>query len=318
LAKADYFYRCYLDYDRARAELAIAQRSLPNNAQVFALLSYIDRRQSRYDDSIHNIQHALELDPRNWFYLQQIALTYQFLRRYADMAAMLDRVLAILPGHINTEIARAAVELEWKADTRPLRQTIDRMMQRHPEAVGDFSQYLVALTFYERNLEAAQRAIVATPTTGVGVDQVVLPRGFWKGVLGRMQGNATAAHEGFTEARQQIEKMLVGQPDYAPAICALGLMDAGLGDKEKAISEGRRARDLLPVSKDNVNGVHMIEFLAVIYAWVGEKDLAIQELTTAVHTPGVIGYGHLRLNPMWDPLRGDARFEQIAASMAPK
>jgi hypothetical protein len=133
-----------------------------------------------------------------------------------------------------------------------------------------------------------------------------------------MQGNATAAHQGFAEAHQEIEKRLVGQPSYAPALCALGLMDAGLGDKERAISEGRRAREFLPESKDNVNGVHMIEFLAVIYAWVGENDLAIQELTTAVNTPGFLSYGYLRLNPMWDPLRGDPRFEKIVASLAPK
>jgi TolB-like protein len=318
LTQADYYYRCYLDYDRARAELAIAQRSLPNNAQVFALLAYIDRRQSRYDDSIRNLEHALELDPRNWFYLQQISLTYSFLRRYPEMAATLDRVLTILPDDINTRVTRAAVAMNWKADTQPLRETINKILQRDPGAAGGFSQSLVTLAFYERNPEAVQRAIAATPPTGVGADQVVLPRGFWKGLLGRMQGDTTAAHQGFAEARQEIEKRLVGQPDYAPALCALGLMDAGLGEKEKAISEGRRAKELLPVAKENVNGMHMIEFLAVIYAWVGEKDLALQELTTAVHTPGVISYGHLRLNPIWDPLRGDPRFEKITADLAPK
>src|SRR5207253_9115426 len=100
------------------------------------------------------------------------------------------------------------------------------------------------------------------------------------------------------------------QPDYAPALCSLGMMDAGLGDKEKAISEGRRARELLPVEKDNVNGIHMIEFLAVIYAWAGEKELALEEFNTAVHRPGIISYGQLQLSPIWDPLRGDPRFEQ--------
>ena len=318
LARADYLYRCYLDYDRARAELAVAQRLLPNNAQVFALLGYIDRRQSRYEDSTNNLRHALELDPRNWFYLQQISLTYQFLRRYPQMAATLDRVLTILPGDVNTRVTRAAVEMEWKADTRPLRQTVDEILQHEPGAAGGISQWLIFLAFYERDPEAVQRAIAATPPTGLGVDQVVLPRGFLKGLLARMQGNATAARDDFAEARQEIEKRLVGQPDYAPGLCALGLMDAGLGEKKKAVSEGRRARELLPISKDNVNGTHMIEFLAVIYAWVGEKDLALQELTTAVHTPGLISYGYLRLHPMWDPLRGDPRFEQIVQSLAPK
>ena len=133
-----------------------------------------------------------------------------------------------------------------------------------------------------------------------------------------MQGDPSAVREGFATARQEIEQLLRGQPDYAPALCSLALMDAGLGEKEKAISEGRRARELLPVAKDNVNGVHMIEFLTIIYAWLGEKDLAFQELTSAVHQPGIISYGHLRLSPLWDPLRGDPRFEKIVADLAPK
>jgi tetratricopeptide (TPR) repeat protein len=285
---------------------------------VFALLGYIDRRQSRYDDSTRNLQHALELDPRNWFYLQQIALSYYALRRYPDTIATLDRVLTILPDDINTRVTRAGALTDWKADTRTLRQTIDAILAQHPDAARGFAQYLVTLSFYERDPEAIQRAIAIIPSPGINIDQVVLPRGFWQGLLGRMQGDPSAAREGFATARQEIEQLLRGQPDYAPALCSLGLMDAGLGEKEKAISEGRRARELLPVAKENVNGLHMIEFLAVIYAWVGEKDLALQELTTAVHTPGLISYGHLRLNPMWDPLRGDPRFEKIVADLAPK
>jgi TolB-like protein len=318
LALADYFYRCYLDYDRARAELALAQRSLPNNAQVFALLGYIDRRQSKWKDCTVNLQRALELDPRNWFYLQQISLTYNFLRRYADMTAMLDRVLTILPGDVNTRVSRAAILMDWKADTRPMRETVDGILQHDPNAAGGFAQYLTYLGIYERDAATVQRAIAASPVAGIAVDQVVLPRGFWKGLLGRMQGDPAAAHEGFAAAHSEIENLLRDQPDYAPGLCALGVMDAGLGNKDKAVSEGRRARELLPVEKESTNGVHMIEFLAIIYAWVGEKDLAFQELTTAVHMPGAISYGHLLLHPVWDPLRGDPRFEEIVAFLAPK
>ena len=318
LARADYLYRCFLDYDGARAELAIAQRSLPNNPQVVALLGYIDRRQSRWDESTRNLERALDLDPRNWFYLQQISLSYQYLRRYPEMVATLDKVLNILPDDVITRVTRAYGEMEWKGDTRPLRQTTDAVLARDPSVARGFTQAYVLLAFYERNPQAIQRAISASPPKGVTFDQVLLPRGFWKGLLARMQSDSTAAHEAFAAARQEIEQLFRDQPDYAPALCSLGLIDAGLGDKEKAITEGRRARELLPVEKENTNGVHMIEFLAVIYAWVGEKDRALEELTTAVHTPGIISYGHLRLNPFWDPLRGDPRFEKIVNSLAPK
>ncbi|HEY4282377.1 MAG TPA: adenylate/guanylate cyclase domain-containing protein [Chthoniobacterales bacterium] len=318
LARADYRYRCYLDYEGARAELALAQKLLPNNAQVFTLLGYIDRRQSRYDESTRNLERALELDPRNWFYLQQLSLTYQFLRRYPEMAAVLDRVVTILPGDLNTKIARASVDMDWKADTGPLRQSFDAALAEDPNAGTGSAQAYMLLAFYERNPEAIERAIAAAPPTGVGFDQVVLPRGFWKGLRARMQGDSATAHEAFADARQEIEKLLKEQPDYAPALCSLGIIDAGLGDKEKAISEGRRARELLPVEKDNVNGAHMSEFLALIYAWAGEKELALQELNTAVHHPGIISFGQLRLSPIWDPLRGDPRFEKIVASLAPK
>jgi serine/threonine-protein kinase len=101
-------------------------------------------------------------------------------------------------------------------------------------------------------------------------------------------------------------------------VIALAMIDAGLGRKQEAIAEGRRACELLPVSKDSINGVHMMEFLCVVYAWVGEKDLAIQQLKATLPYPGFISYGSLKLHPYWDPLRGDSRFEKIAESLAPR
>ncbi|MFL6515983.1 MAG: hypothetical protein ACJ8M1_13275, partial [Chthoniobacterales bacterium] len=143
LARADYLYRCYLDYDHAREELTLAQRSLPNDGQVFALLGYIGRRQSRWDESTQNLRRALELDPRNWYYLQQIALSYSFLRRYPEMLATLDKVIEILPDDVNTRIVRGLIQADWKADIGPLRQAIDTALAEHPESVGGFAQNFV-------------------------------------------------------------------------------------------------------------------------------------------------------------------------------
>jgi len=114
---------------------------------------------------------------------------------------------------------------------------------------------------------------------------------------------------------------LVEKQDYGPPLCVLGLIDAALGNKEAALQEGRHAMELLPVEKDSVNGQSLMAYFALIAAWAGEKDLALQQLALAAPTPGaaqIASYGVLKLLPFWDPLRGDPRFQQIVASLAPK
>jgi tetratricopeptide (TPR) repeat protein len=318
LARADLFYRCYLDYDRARPELALAQRALPNNAQVLALTSFIDRRQSRWQEAIQNLERALGLDPRNWYYLQQLSLSYHFLRRYADEATALDRVNAIVPEDLVSRVARAWVEAEWKADTRPLRNTIEPILKQSPAALASFDQYYLGLAIYDRDFKAAEDAIVAMPAQGLGTDQVMLPVSFWKGLTAQMRGDSAAAETAFLAARAQVEGIVRDQPNYASGVCTLAMIDAGLGRKQQAIEEGRRACELLPVSKDSINGIHMMEFLAIVYAWTGEKDLAVEQLKKTIPYPGFFSYGQLKLHPYWDPLRGDPRFEKIVASLAPK
>src|SRR5213595_2036689 len=150
-------------------------------------------------------------------------------------------------------------------------------------------------------------------------DNVPFNRPFIDGVIARMTKDDEKARSAFTAARAEQEKIVQAQPNYGPALCMLGLIDAGLGRKEEALREGRRAIELLPVTKDSVNGAHMIEFFAVIAAWVGEKDLACEQLAIATRLPGCqLSYGQLKLHPIWDPLRGDPCFEKIVASVAPK
>jgi tetratricopeptide (TPR) repeat protein len=133
-----------------------------------------------------------------------------------------------------------------------------------------------------------------------------------------MCGDKAAAHAAFTSARAEAAKLVAEQPGYAEGLCVLGMADAALGHKEDAIREGRRAVELLPVTKDAVIGPLLVQYLALIYAWTGERDLALEQLTIAARIPGHLSYGQLRLHPYWDPLRGDPRFEQIVASLAPK
>ena len=133
-----------------------------------------------------------------------------------------------------------------------------------------------------------------------------------------MKGDAVAAQAAFSAARAQQEKAVRAQPDYGPALCVLGLIDAALGRKEEALREGRRALELAPLAKDSLDGADVLYFYAVICAWTGERDLAVEQLETLAKIPAGVSYGDIRLSPNWDPLRGVPRFEKIVASLAPR
>ena len=316
VARAEHLYRAYLDYDGALAELETARRTLPNEPHVFELTGYIARRRGQQE--VRNLQRAVELDPRNFFTLQQIALSYAGLRRYSDVASVLDRALSIKPDDVETKVVRALLPLDWKADTRPLHQAIEEIRRNDPEAIKNVADTWLLCALAERDGAAAESALAALGDNSFGSDAIQLPRDFSEGLLARMTKNETKARAAFTAARATLQKQVDNQPDYGPALCMLAVTDAGLGRKEEALREGKRAIELLPVAKDSVNGAHMIEYFAITSAWVGEKDLACDNLATAARLPGTLSYGQLKLLPYWDSLRGDPRFEKIVASLAPK
>jgi TolB-like protein/Tfp pilus assembly protein PilF len=318
LASAQHLYS-NLDYDGARAEIGVAHRTLPNNPRIFELSGYIDRRQGRWEESTRNFERALDLDPRNVPTLRSIADTYIALRDYAKAVAVLDRVLAFKPDDTGSRLWRATVDMDWKADTRPWHALIETMLKDNPGSAERIAPDWLYLAFCEHDSVAAARALAVFGNNTSGPDAVQFSRAFFEGLLARMKGDAAAAHAAFTQARAAQEQVVQALPDYGPALCVLGVIDAGLGRKEDALREGRRAIELLPVPKDSINGAHMIEFFAIIAAWVGEKDLACEQLAIATRLPGSsLSYGGLKLFPTWDPLRGDPRFEKIIASLAPK
>ena len=321
LAFAQHLYWAYGDYDRAQQELAAAQRTLPNESRIPLMSGYIDRRQGRWEKSLEEMNKALELDPHNFSILQQISLTYQGLRRYREMAATLDSALAIAPKDVPSRVRRAWVDLESRADSKPLHTTIETILGEDPSAAQVLVHSWLDVVLRERDPAAAVRALAAMPTGGGGCyeENIPFPNGWCEGLVARLRGDETAARAAFTTARKELEEMVRDQPDYAAAICALGVVDAALGNRDAAIREGERAVELVPVNKSAIQGPMLIQYLAVIYAWGGEKDRAIERLTKIVNLPGShISYGDLRLNPLWDPLRHDPRFEAIVASLAPK
>ena len=144
------------------------------------------------------------------------------------------------------------------------------------------------------------------------------PRAYWEGVVARWRGEKEKASLAFAEARRQVEEVAQKQPDFPAALSLLGLIDAGLGRKEDALREARRACELLPIHADAVDGVAYAANLAQVYTWTGEKDLAVDQLENVERVPNFVSYGYLKLQPLWDPLRGDPRFEKLVALLAPK
>ncbi len=317
LARADFLYRCYLDYEKARDELAVAQRALPNNSEIFELTGYIDRRQGLWNESARSLQRALALDPRNFFILQQIALSYQEFRQFRAMAAALDRALVLIPRDLDTRVTRALVDLEWRADPRPLRESIRTILAENPLTASDLAAQWFYLALCERDPTAVTQALAAIPDSGTAVD-LNFPRSWCEGLAARTEGNVATAQAAFLAAHAELERTVSEQPGYAPALCVLGLIDAALGRKDEAIREGRRAIELLPITKDSIDGAELMKYMGVIYAWCGEKDLAIEQIEATLKIPSTLSYGNLKLHPNWDPLRGDPRFEKIVTDLAPQ
>jgi TolB-like protein/Tfp pilus assembly protein PilF len=322
LARSQYLYYGLRDYAGALAELEIARRALPNDPRLSEVTGYILRRRGQQEEGLQNLERAAELDPRNFNTLQQIAVSYYQLGRYAESIAALDRALAIAPDNVETRANRGSFYLYWKADTRPLHQTIDAILAQGPGAITTAADTWFFCALAERDPAAAERALVALGDNPCWDESTIyLSHSFGEGLLARMAKDEAKARTAFEAARAQQEKIVQAQPDYGPTLCVLGLIDAALGRKDLALDEGRRAIALMPLEKDVNNGSRVLQYFAITAAWAGDKELALQQLEAGLRAPSaseMLSYGALKLHPVWDPLRGDPRFEKIVESLAPK
>src|SRR5438552_14258261 len=322
-ALATHFYLGHLDYDRARDELAIAIRTLPNNARIFEWSGRVDRRQGRWHDSVRNHERATELDPRNVNILTSAVVTYYSVRDYGQAKAIFDRIIALEPKNIADRLWRARWIAFERADLRPVQDVLGQNFTDNPALLKTDGGLCFAMALWARDPVAADNVLAAITesTFGVRMGSIVFTRAYAAGLVARMKGDEDGARAAFSAARTEQEKVVRGQPDdltQSVELCSLGLIDAALGRKQEALSEGRRAAELLPVTKTAIEGTEVLYFYAAICAQVGERDLAIEQLKTLAKIPVGAHYGELRLDPFWDPLRGDPRFEQITDSLAPK
>jgi TolB-like protein/Flp pilus assembly protein TadD len=322
LALAYYYYFGYRDYELARTEIAIAQEATPNDAEVWDAAGAIDRRQGRWEHAVPNFEKARQLDPRNNSVIWNLAETYACVGRYEDAANTLAEGAALNPDAHFFSLARAAIDLKTNGDTAPLRSALGNIPKDFDPG-GSVTIVALRLSLMDRDYEEGARLLRnsrAEKYNDTGLegpaavfDGYTLPKAFFEGLIARGRGENGAAERAFAVAQQIVETDMAQWQDDAKATAVLGILQAWRGNKDEAIRAGRRAVELLPVSKDAYDGPLIAIKLAVIYAHVGEADRAYELLDDLMKLPNGPTPGTLRIEPEWDPLRSDPRFEKLAA-----
>jgi serine/threonine-protein kinase len=317
LTRAILYYWGSQDYAPALAELALARRSLPNDPGIFGLSGYIERRQGNWEDSTRHLEQALALDPRNIVNISELAAQYAALRRYDDAARTLDSALAWKPFDFALGFLRANVDMAWKADLRQWKDVIAGEAAKTADP-NDLITAQLNLALKERDYHGAEQTLAAHGGAEFDDNGFFTPREWNQAIVARGLGDKSRANAALLAARQRAEAAARERPEDGKALIVLGQIDAALGRKEDAIREGDRAVELLPVAKDALIGDALLSRLAGVYAQAGEANRAFDLLEKVTKIPFGVTYGSLKLDEIWDPLRGDPRFEKIVASLAPK
>jgi TolB-like protein len=317
-AMADFLFRCHRDYDGALKELALARPGLPNDTAFFILSGYINRRRNNWGQAEREFSDAVALDPRNPNAYNLLADTYNLERRHLLAAQVYDRVLAAGERTALVFFRRASAIFYGTGNSTELRD----VLAKNPDmdVGGAQTPARVLLALIDGKFADAEGALAASPREDFqDIDySFYYPKAWFEAMIARAKGDAARATAAFSAARTILEQRLAVKPEHARTLAVLAQVDAGLGRKELAIQEAKHAVDLMPVSKDIYDGALVLEGLAQVYAWTNEPDRAIELLQKLVTMPGYTNYAWLKLHPMWNPLRGDPRFEKIVASLAPK
>ena len=317
-AQADYYFRCLRDYDRAQEELAIARPDLPNSSSFFILSGYINRRRNHFPDAERDFSTAFALDPRNPNAYNLLADTYVLERRFPEAIHVSDNVLAAGEQAPIVRYRRATSILFGYANTGPIRDVLAKFPDM--EFAGGQTPARVWMAMLNGNYTEAERVLAASPRQDFqDIDfSFYFPKSWYQAMIARAKGDSARATSAFRECREILAQRLAVKPEHARTIAVLAQVDAGLGQKDLAIREAQHAIDLMPISKDVYDGALVLEGLAQVYTWSGERDRATELVQKLVTMPSYLNYGRLKLHPLWSPLRGDPRFEKIVNSLAPK
>jgi TolB-like protein/Flp pilus assembly protein TadD len=321
LALAYYYYYGYRDYELARTELAIAHSAAPNDAEAWDASAAIDRRQSRWEDAIAGFEKARELDPRNASVLWNLAETYASIGRTEEAERGFAAGMEVNPGAHLFSLAGAAIALRDHGNLEPL-CTVLCGIPAEFDPGGGVTNIALRVYLAARDYDEAERWLKKSRydrfnDIGLGgpasiLDGYTFPRSWYEGLIARGRGDADAAERAFESTQRIVEEDQRSGEGDAKLMAMLGLVQAQRGHKNEAIAAGRRAVELLPISRDAFDGPLIALKLAVIYAQVGEADRALDLLADLIQRPNGPTPGTLRVEPEWDPLRSDPRFEKMA------
>jgi TolB-like protein/Tfp pilus assembly protein PilF len=307
LAMGFYYYYCERDYQGALKEFAIAKLSLPNSPEVYMAIGAIERRQGKWKESTANLERAASLSPKDAWVLQNLADNYYANKNFETAEKIFDRAIEAAPQSLGPRAEKANLAVAWKGDLSVMEKELTQMPAGvDPDGLVTFSR--VQLLLLQRKFPDAIALVKQSPQDVFHYDK---PREFFEGAIYTFLNDKEKAVSAFKRARPIAEKALRESPSDASRHIILGMILAGLGEKELAIAEGKRAVELLPESEDALDGPKTTVALAQIYTWTGETDQALQILERSLSTPNGVTIPFLRLDPMWDPLRSDPRFQAL-------
>jgi TolB-like protein/class 3 adenylate cyclase/cytochrome c-type biogenesis protein CcmH/NrfG len=299
------------DYERALAEFEIAKRDLPNEAQAYMAIGAIKRRQGKWAESIANLEKAAALDPKNVSILVNLASSYLAVRNFEAAEKTLDRATAIAPESFATVGFKAYLAIASKGDLIGAEKQISSLpADVDPNGVVTWAKSW-ALTL-QRKFPEALTVVQKFPGETLAAEGTgPVPKAFLEGTLHLLQGNRAKAQPALEHALLVSEQLLREAPEDPPRHAQHGLILAALDRKQEAIAEGKRAVELLPESQDAFDGPKSTEALAQIYAWTGELDEAFGLLDHLLTVPNGVAVPILKLDPAWDLLRKDPRFQAL-------
>ena len=307
-------------YDRARDELAIVRRMSPNNAEGLLIDATVGRLQNRWDASLANLRRASELDPRNGEVAYRLEQIYFEMRRYSELEQFIKKQAASggpRTGPLEDPFNWLPMMKLAQGDPVAAQSLLDQVPPEYDPG-GWIWDVRFKAALYLRDYDVVNRVIAANPANSAETGSGETGSDWAYGLVARARGDKQKALAAFAAARKKMEAQQGDKPKDADYFADIAKLDAGLGRKEEAIREARRAVDLLPIAKDSLNGPTLVANLALVYAWTGEPDRAVEQLekvaTIAGHEHDAVTYGDLLLNPCWDSLRGNPRFDKIVAA----
>jgi serine/threonine protein kinase/Flp pilus assembly protein TadD len=316
LALATHLFYSYRDFERARIQIQIAAQALSNNPDLLELTALIDRVQGRWDKATMALQRAITLDPRNPELLAELAETYWFLRRYRDCVRTLERAIELDPDQPAFLISKAMWSYSEKADVRSARA----ICESFPSSTKDdpmVALHRVYFAMCSRDFATAEEILSESPNE-IYFLKALVPRQIFTLWVEFLRGNHPTMEQ-FGAAREQLYLEAEADPTNPFPIAALSYADMALGRKEESIREGQRATEIRPISEDAFDGPTLAMDLAALYGFLGQPDIAFQQLDKLIKIPGgYLSYGNLITNPAWDPLRKDPRFDRLLAELAPR